>query len=153
MKRIGMMAAVIALALQAGVAAASDSIAAGVRVGSATGHETYYTEVFGDLYLNRLVSIGATFAYISQDRHLERDRSLPITALFKVHAPIKAVQPYAGLGLAVIFRERLANKGTPVMLGGVDIPLGSTPLFLNAELRHEFNDSLTMLAGGLGVKF
>lgn len=141
------------LLLTVGSAAASDSIAAGVRAGTVTGHTSYYTEVFGDLYLNRLISIGATFAYVSQDSHLERDKSLPLTALFKLHAPISVVQPYAGLGLAFIYRDRIANKGTPVMLAGVDVPLGSTPLFLNAELRHEFNDTLNMLAGGIGVKF
>lgn len=139
--------------LSATAAMASDSIAIGARAGSATGHSSYYTEAFGDLYLNQLVSIGATIAYTAEDRHLERNKSLPLTALFKVHAPSKYVQPYAGLGLAVIFRDHLANKGTPVMLGGIDIPLGSTQIFLNGELRHEFNDSLNMLAGGIGLKF
>jgi hypothetical protein len=73
--------------------------------------------------------------------------------LFKVHAPIPIVQPYAGLGQAIIFHDHKSTNGSPVVFAGADIsfiPL----LFLNVEYRHQFNDgNLDFIAGGVGVKF
>lgn len=135
---------------------ASDSIGVGVRAGSATNHDGYFTEVYGDLYLNRLVSVGATIAYTSVDHGaagVKRDTSVPITALFKLHAPIPLVQPYAGLGAALVFHNHRDVKGTPVALLGLDMRLGPTPFFLNLEYRRQFDDELDYLGGGVGIKF
>jgi hypothetical protein len=138
-------------------ALASDSISAGVRGGAVTGHSSSFTEVFGDLHLNRLVSVGATLAYVAVDRDkvssLKRDESLPVTALFKVHAPIPFFSPYAGLGAALVFHDKRGVKGTPVALAGADLKLGPTPFFLNAEYRHQFDDALNFLGGGVGIRF
>jgi len=135
---------------------AADSIGFGVRAGSVTNHDGYFTEVFGDLYLNRLVSVGATLAYTSVDHGsagVKRDTSVPITALFKVHAPIPLVQPYAGLGAALVFHNHRSAKGTPVGLLGLDLKLGPTPFVLNLEYRRQFDDELDYLSGGIGVRF
>jgi hypothetical protein len=138
-------------------AGAADSLGFGVRAGADTGHSGSYTEVFGDLYLNRLVSIGATLAYVVVDRDrpssLKRDESVPVTALFKLHAPVPYLQPYAGLGAALVFHDRRGTKGTPVALVGADLKLGPTPFFVNAEYRRQFDDRLDILAGGIGVRF
>lgn len=143
------------LLLFASNASAADSIALGVRAGSATNHDSYFTEVYGDLYINRLVSLGATVAFTSVDRGsgLKRDESVPITALFKVHAPIPLIQPYAGLGAATVFHGHRGIKGTPVALVGLDVKLGVLPLFLNLEYRRQFDDQLDYLGGGVGISF
>lgn len=134
---------------------AADSIAVGVRGGAAVGEKSYSTEVFGDLYLNRLVSIGATLGYTMIDKdnkHIfKRDESVPITALFKVHAPIPFVKPYAGLGQALIFHDKRGTKGSAIGLAGLNFPIG--PIFLNAEYRRQFDDKLDFLAGGVGISF
>jgi len=141
----------------AATAVAEDSIGAGIRAGASAGRSGYFTEAFGDLYLNRLVSIGATLAFVSLDhdsaKSLRRDDSVPVTALFKVHAPIPILQPYAGLGAAMVFHDKRGVKGTPVALAGADLRLGPSPLYLNIEYRRQFDDKLDFLAGGVGVKF
>lgn len=155
MKRL-LATLLITLSLVA-TANAADSLGLGIRAGADPGHSSSFTEVFGDLYLNRLVSIGATVAYVMVDRDnlntVKRDESVPVTALFKLHAPIPFFQPYAGLGAALVFHNRRGTKGTPVALAGVDLKLGPTPFFLNAEYRHQFDDELNFLGGGLGIKF
>ncbi|MDU0457954.1 MAG: hypothetical protein RW306_04400 [Geobacteraceae bacterium] len=147
--------ALLALLAIATTASASDSIAVGVRAGAAAGESSYSTEVFGDLYLNRLVSIGATLGYTMVDkdnkRTFSRDESVPITALFKVHAPIPFVKPYAGLGQALIFHDKRGTKGSVIGLAGLNFPIG--PIFLNAEYRRQFDDKLDILAGGVGISF
>ncbi|MDO9308119.1 MAG: hypothetical protein Q7V04_03540 [Deltaproteobacteria bacterium] len=146
------MLSLLAIATTAG---AADSIAVGVRAGAAAGESSYSTEVFGDLYLNRLVSIGATLGYTMIDkddkRTFSRDESVPITALFKVHAPIPFVKPYAGLGQALIFHDKRGTKGSVIGLAGLNFPIG--PIFLNAEYRRQFDDKLDILAGGVGISF
>ncbi len=147
--------ALLAVLAIATTACASDSIAVGVRAGAAVGESSYSTEVFGDLYLNRLVSIGATLGYTMIDkddkRTFSRDESVPITALFKVHAPIPFVKPYAGLGQALIFHDKRGTKGSVIGLAGLNFPIG--PIFLNAEYRRQFDDKLDILAGGVGISF
>lgn len=134
---------------------ASDSFSLGIRGGATPGHSGYFTEVFGDIYLNRLISIGATFGYTVTDwsdrNSYRRDESTPITALFKIHAPTPILKPYAGLGEAIIFDDRYPTKGTPVGIIGVRLPLG--PLFLNVEYRRHLHDSLNMLGFGGGISF
>lgn len=141
----------------AATAIAADSIGVGVRAGAATGRSSYFTEAFGDLYLNQLISIGATVAFVSLDHDntnsLRRDESVPVTGLFKIHAPIPILQPYAGLGAAMIFHDKRGVKGTPVALAGADLRLGPLPLYLNIEYRRQFDDKLDFLSGGVGVKF
>ncbi|HEY3307667.1 MAG TPA: hypothetical protein VGJ93_04370 [Desulfuromonadaceae bacterium] len=139
----------------AATAIASDSIGAGIRAGAVTGRSSYFTEAFGDLYLNRLISLGATVAYVRLDNKIsaKRDESLPVTALFKVHAPIPIFQPYAGLGAALVFHDKRGAKGTPVALAGGDLRLGLSPLYLNVEYRRQFDDKLNFLSGGIGFKF
>jgi hypothetical protein len=135
-------------------AIASDSIAVGVRAGVAVAEKSFSTEVFGDLYLNRLISVGATCGYtmIDKDKHsFKRDTAVPITALFKVHAPIPFIKPYAGLGEALIFHNSKATKGSVIGVAGLNFPIG--PLFLNAEYRRQFDDKHDFVAGGIGVSF
>lgn len=147
----------------ASTARAADSIAVGVRAGAEinsnelTKNSEFY-EAFADLYLNRLVSIGATLAYSAADHQtlgaIRREESYPITALFKIHAPIPYVQPYAGLGQAFIVHKHKSATGSPVAFVGADISPLPIPLFLNIEYRHQFNGGdLDFLAGGVGVKF
>ena len=147
--------AMLSLLAIATTACAADSIAVGVRAGAAAGESSYSTEVFGDLNLNRLVSIGATLGYTMIDkddkRTFSRDESVPITALFKVHAPIPFVKPYAGLGQALIFHDKRGTKGSVIGLAGLNFPIG--PIFLNAEYRRQFDDKLDILAGGVGISF
>lgn len=153
----------LALLFLASPAIASDSIAVGVRAGGAIGNNeitknSEFYEAFGDLYLNRLVSIGATLAYSANDHKtlgsIRQDESYPITALFKIHAPIPFVQPYAGLGQAFILHNHQSASGSPVAFIGADISPLPLPLFLNLEYRHQFNGGdLDFLAGGIGVKF
>jgi hypothetical protein len=149
----------LAFLSMATTAVASDSIAAGVRIGSAsaTNRDSTYYEVFGDLYLNGLVSIGATAAYVSADHNnfssFRRDESYPITALFKVHAPIPFIHPYAGLGEAIILHNKKSLNCSPVALAGVNISPLPIPLFLNLEYRRQFNGEMDFIAGGVGVKF
>lgn len=134
---------------------AADSISLGLRYGGTLGESGQYTEAFGDLYLNRLVSIGATFGYTMVDkdnkRLFRRDESLPITALFKVYAPTPFVKPYAGLGQALIFHNHRGTKGSVIGVAGLNFPIG--PIFLNAEYRRQFDDKLDLLAGGVGISF
>jgi len=148
----------------ASTAVAADSIAVGVRYGGEFNSDSRITknsefyEAFGDLYLNRLISIGATIAYSAADHQtlgsFRKEDSYPITALFKVHAPLPYVQPYAGLGQALIFHDRHAATGSPVAFVGADISPLPMPLFLNIEYRHQFNGGdLDFLAGGVGIKF
>lgn len=138
-------------------AVAANSIGAGIRAGASAGRSGYFTEAFGDLYLNKFVSIGATAAFVSLDydsaKSLKRDNSVPVTALCKVHVPTPLLQPYAGLGAAMVFHDKRGVKGTPVALAGVDMPLGPSPLHLNIEYRRQFDDKLNFLAGGIGVRF
>jgi hypothetical protein len=152
----------LALLSIASTSVAEDSIAVGVRYGgeinsnSVTKNSEYY-EGFADIYLNRLISIGASISYLAADINnggtITNQKSYPVTALFKVHAPIPIVQPYAGLGQAIIFHDHKSTNGSPVVFAGADIsfiPL----LFLNVEYRHQFNDgNLDFIAGGVGVKF
>jgi hypothetical protein len=133
---------------------AADSISLGLRVGASVGHSGQYTEAFGDLYLNRLVSIGATAGYTMIDKNshnFRRDDSLPITLLFKVYAPTPVLKPYAGLGQALIFHDKRGTKGSVIGLAGLNFPMG--PIFLNAEYRRQFDDKLDFLAGGVGISF
>ena len=136
-------------------AGAADSIAVGVRGGVAAGQSSYTTEVFGDLYLNRLISIGATIGYTMTDKNkkytFKRDESVPITALFKIHVPTPFIKPYAGLGQALIFHDKRGTKGSVIGLAGLNLPIG--PIFLNAEYRRQFDDKLDILAGGVGISF
>lgn len=141
----------------AATALASDSIGIGARAGAVAGQSSTFTEAFADLYLNRFFSIGATAAYMSVDRDkvstIKRDESVPVTALFKLRAPLPYLQPYAGLGAALVFHDKRGAKGTPVALLGGDLGIPATPLFLNVEYRRQFDDALNILAGGVGIKF
>lgn len=136
---------------------AADSIGVGIRAGAETSRSGQFYEAFGDLYLNRLVSIGATAAYVMVDHgnpgSIRRDESVPITALFKIHAPVPYVSPYAGLGQALVFHNKHSVTGSPVILVGADISPVPMPLFLNIEYRRQFNGELDFLAGGVGIKF
>ena len=141
----------------ASTACASDSISLGVRGGAAAGRSSYFTEAFGDLYLNRLISVGATAGYflIDNNKNLsaKRDASVPVTALFKIHVPTPIISPYAGLGEALVFHDKRRVNGTPVALAGINLGLGPTPIFLNIEYRRQFDDKLDFLSGGIGVGF
>jgi len=158
------MITLLALVALASAAPADDSIAVGVRYGgefnsdSRISKNSEFYEVFGDLYLNRLVSVGATLAYSAADHmslgSFRREDSYPLTALFKVHLPLPYIQPYAGLGQAFIFHDRHSASGSPVAFAGADFSPLPLPLFLNLEYRHQFNGGdLDFLAGGVGVKF
>jgi hypothetical protein len=153
----------LALLSLVSTAVADDSIAVGLRYGgefnsdSRITRDSEFYEAFGDLYLNRLVSIGATLAYSARDHQtlgaFRREESYPITALFKVHAPLPYVQPYAGLGQAFIIHRNHNATGSPVFFVGADISPLPMPLFLNLEYRHQFNGGdLDFLAGGVGIK-
>jgi hypothetical protein len=154
----------LALLSLATTAVAQDSIALGVRAGGEISSNnkidtnTEFYEAFGDLYINRLVSVGATLAYTAADHKtlnsIRRDESYPITALFKIHAPIPYVQPYAGLGQAFILHNHKSSTGSPIAFVGANISPLPMPLFLNLEYRHQFNGGdLDFIAGGVGVKF
>ena len=153
----------LALLSLSSAAVAADSLAFGVRAGGEISSNkidtnTEFYEGFGDLYLNRLVSIGATLAYSAADHKsfgsIRRDESYPLTALFKIHAPIPFIQPYAGLGQAFILHNHRSSTGSPVVFAGADISPLPVPLFLNIEYRHQFNGGdLDFLAGGVGVRF
>jgi hypothetical protein len=156
--------ALLALLSMASIAVASDSIAVGVRAGGEINSNgqinknSEFYEAFGDLYINRLVSIGATIAYAAADHQtlgsFKREESYPLTALFKVHAPIPFIQPYAGLGQAFIVHKNHSATGSPVAFAGANISPLPMPLFFNIEYRHQFNGGdLDFLAGGVGVKF
>ncbi|MBI2354041.1 MAG: hypothetical protein HYV06_03250 [Deltaproteobacteria bacterium] len=136
---------------------AADTLGVGVRAGAAAGRSSWFTEVFGDLYLDRLFSLGATVGYVLVDRDklnsVKRDESLPITALFKLHAPLPLIKPYAGLGSALVFHDKRGVKGTPVALAGLDLGLGPVPLYLNIEYRRQFDDELDFISGGVAVRF
>ena len=154
----------LALLFIASTAVADDSIAVGARYGgeinnnSQINKNSEFYEAFGDLYINRLISVGATLAYSAADHKtlgsITREEAYPVTALFKVHVPIPFVQPYAGLGQAFIFRKNHKSTGSPVAFAGADISPLPLPLFLNIEYRHQFNGGdLDFIAGGVGVKF
>jgi hypothetical protein len=156
--------ALLALLSLVSTAVAEDSIAVGVRAGgeinsdSRISRNSEFYEAFGDLYINRLVSVGATLAYSAADHKtlgsFRREESYPVTALFKVHAPIPYIQPYAGLGQAFIFHDKHSATGSPVAFVGANISPLPIPLFLNMEYRHQFNGGdLDFLAGGVGSKF
>ena len=152
-----LLALILVLPLAVATSAlASDSIAIGIRDGIA--HDHYSTnsfEAFGDLYLNPIISIGAIAGYVIPNKDhinsIQRNDSVPITALFKAHAPIPFVKPYAGLGEAIEFHDHNIPTYTPVALAGVDIPIAI--IFLNAEYRREFNDRLDFFSAGVGIKF
>ena len=152
-----LLAALLVTLFLAAGAAAADSISIGARAGAVSGHSSTYTEAFADLHLNRLVSIGATVAYVSVDRDkatsVKRDESVPVTALFKLHVPTPVLQPYAGLGAALVFHDKRGAKGTPVALVGGNLDIPATPIFLNVEYRRQFDDELNILAGGVGFSF
>lgn len=164
MKKVCLMLLAV-LSLASAASAAEDSLAFGVRAGGEINSDTRITknsefyEAFGDLYINRLVSIGATLAYSAADHQtinsFRREESFPITALFKIHAPIPVLQPYAGLGQAFIINRHRNSTGSPVAFVGANIsPVPAVPLFLNLEYRHQFNGGdLDFLAGGVGLKF
>lgn len=154
----------LALLSLASTALSGDSIAVGVRAGGEINSDSQITrnsefyEAFGDLYINRLISVGATLAYAAADHKtlgsFRREESYPVTALFKVHAPIPFIQPYAGLGQAFIFHRNHNATGSPVFFVGANVSPLPLPLFLNIEYRHQFNGGdLDFLAGGVGVKF
>lgn len=156
--------ALLALLSLVSTAVAEDSIAVGVRAGgeinsdSQISRNSEFYEAFGDLYINRLVSVGATLAYSAADHKtlgsFRREESYPVTALFKVHAPIPYIQPYAGLGQAFIFHDKRSATGSPVAFVGANFSPLPIPLFLNMEYRHQFNGGdLDFLAGGVGIKF
>jgi hypothetical protein len=159
-----MVITLLALLSLASTAVADDSIAVGLRAGGEFNSDTRITknsefyEAFGDLYLNRLISVGATLAYSAADHQtlgsFRREESYPITALFKVHVPIPVLQPYAGLGQAFIIHKSHSATGSPIAFVGANISPLPLPLFLNIEYRHQFNGGdLDFLAGGVGVKF
>lgn len=149
--------ALLVLLSMSSTAIASDSIAAGIRAGGEMNKSGHFYEAFGDLYINRLISIGATVAYVLVDHNdfgsIRRDESYPITALFKVHAPLPILQPYAGLGQALVFHDKRSVTGTPVILIGADMSPLPLPLFVNVEYRRQLNGELDFIAGGVGVKF
>jgi hypothetical protein len=146
-------------------AVADDSIAIGARYGGEINNDSSirsnseFYEAFADIYLNRLISVGATLAYTTVDHKtfnsIKKDESYPITALFKIHVPlIPIIQPYAGLGQAFIIHNSRSATGSPVAFAGVNISPLPLPLFLNVEYRHQFNGgNLDFIAGGVGVKF
>lgn len=144
---------IIALLWAATAAFSADSVSFGLRAGTAAGKSSFNSEAFGDFYLNRLVSVGATLGYTSVDmggrRTIKRDESVPVTALFKVYAPTPLFKPYAGLGQAAIFHDKRGIKGSVVGFAGINFPLG--PFFLNAEYRRQFDDKLDILAAGIGI--
>jgi hypothetical protein len=148
----------------ASTAVADDSIAVGARYGGEIGNDSKvrksseFYEAFGDLYINRLVSVGATLAYTAADHQtlgsIRKEESYPVTALFKIHIPVPVLQPYAGLGQAFIFHRQHKSTGSPVMFVGANITPLPSPLFLNLEYRHQFNGGdLDFIAGGVGLKF
>jgi hypothetical protein len=154
----------LAILSMASTAVASDIIAAGVRYGGEINssnrfnRNSQFYEAFGDLYLNRLISIGATVSYTTVDHNsfnaIKKEDSYPITALFKIHAPIPIINPYAGLGQAFIFHKNHSTTGSPVIFAGASISPLPLPLFLNIEYRHQFNGGdLDFIAGGVGIKF
>ncbi|GFE60480.1 hypothetical protein [Geobacter sp. AOG2] len=155
MKTLLALSLVLTLAICNNVVAA-DSIGIGIRDGIAHGHyDTNSFEVFGDLYLNPIISVGASAGYVMPNKNhinsIQRDKSVPITALFKAHLPIPFIRPYAGLGEAVEFHGHNSATYTPVVMGGADIPLGL--FFLNAEYRRHVNDRMDFFSIGAGVKF
>lgn len=151
------MLVLLTLLEMAGVASAFDSVAAGVRVGAVSNRSGQYYEAFGDLYLNGLLSLGATAAYYQVDHNrfgsVRRDDALPVTALAKLHLPLFFIKPYVGVGQAVIFHDSQSATGSPVALAGINFSPLPLPLFLNLEYRRQFNGDLDFLAGGVGVKF
>ena len=153
MKRLLITLSAILLLVSPGLGA--DSLSVGARIGTTLGQDGHYTEAFGDLYLNRLISIGASIGYSAvekDNRHIfVRDESVPVTALFKAHAPTPIIKPYGGLGQTLIFHDKRGTKGSPVAIAGVNLPLG--PFFLNLEYKRQFDDRLNFLAGGAGVRF
>jgi hypothetical protein len=155
---------ILAVASFVSSAAAADSIAIGARYGgeiannSSVRDSSEFYEAFGDLYINPLVSVGATLAYTAADHKtltsIRKEETYPVTALFKVHLPIPYLNPYAGLGQSFIFHNRNKTTGSPIMFAGADISPVPGPLFLNIEYRHQFNGGdLDFIAGGVGVKF
>lgn len=155
MKRI--VATLLVVLSLAAPAAAADTLGLGLRAGAVAGHDSHFTEAFADLYLSRMVSVGATVAYVSVDRNnvlaVKRDESVPVSALFKLHLPFPLLQPYAGLGAALVFHDKRGTKATPVALAGTDLKLGPLPLFLNLEYRRQLDDELNLLGAGIGIKF
>ena len=163
MKRIASVL-LLAVLTSAPAAFADDSIAVGVRYGGEIGENSSisrnsdYYEAFADIYLNRLISVGASISYLASDisdaGSFTKQQSYPVTALFKVHIPVPILHPYAGLGQAIIFHNRKSTSGSPVAFAGADFSPLPGPLFLNLEYRHQFNEGdRSFIAGGIGVKF
>lgn len=138
-------------------ASASDSVALGVRIGAVADQSSFITEAFGDLYLNKLISVGGTLGYQVLDRDdkksIKRDESVPVTVLAKLHAPLPILSPYLGLGEAIVFHDKRTATGSPVAIAGLDFKPMPLPLFVNLEYRHQLNGELNILAGGIGIKF
>lgn len=148
--------ALLYLIATATAASAADTLSAGVRAGASAGRSGYATEVFADYHINRFVSAGATMGYTVIDyKNLsttKRDESMPITALLKLRVPLPLLQPYAGVGQALVLRDKHASKGSPVAVAGLEYALLPF-VFLNAEYRRQFDDKLNFIAGGVGVRF
>ncbi|GEM_PF-857994 len=149
--------AVVAAIISWSSAEAADTVRAGIRGGGSVGDSSYYTEAFGDFYLNRLFSLGGAVGFTSVDRgdsHGDKkDKSVPVAALFKVHAPIPFFKPYAGLGAALVFHDDRGVKGSPVALAGINFDPFLLPVFINLEYRRQFDDKLDFLGAGAGVRF
>ncbi|MBT1072710.1 outer membrane beta-barrel protein [Pelotalea chapellei] len=150
-----LFALLLILTLASG-ALAADTISAGVRAGATAGTSGFSTEVFADYHINRLFSVGATMGYVLLDHKnvssARRDESMPVTALVKLRAPLPLLQPYVGVGQALIFRDKHASTGSPVVVAGLEYPLLPF-VFLNVEYRRQFNDQLNFIAGGAGLRF
>lgn len=158
------MLTLLALLSLASSAIAADSLAIGARYGgeiandSTIRNSSEFYEAFGDLYINPLVSVGATLAYTAADHKslnsIRKEETYPVTALFKVHLPVPYLKPYGGLGQSFIFHNRNKTTGSPIAFVGADISPVPGPLFLNIEYRHQFNGGdLDFIAGGVGLKF
>lgn len=137
-------------------AVAADTFSAGLRAGAAAGQSSIFTEVFGDLHLNAIVSVGVTLAYTVVDHKfatsVKRDEALPVSALLKLRAPLPILKPYVGVGEAVVFHDKRGIKGTAIAVAGAELSV--LPLvFLSAEYRRQFDDKLDFISGGVGVRF
>ena len=152
--KLYLVCAALLTGIFAAEAGASDSLAVGVRGGAALNHSSYNYEAFGDLYINRLISIGADVQYVVDEGKVQRDSSMPITVQAKLHIPlVPLISPYLGVGQALVFHEHRATKGTQMLVAGIDWNLRPTPLFLNLQYRRQIDDRLDFIAGGVGVKF
>lgn len=154
MKKI--LLAMLALIAAVTTVQAADTISAGVRGAVSAGRSGYSTEVFADYHVNKFVSVGATMGYTVIDYNnlstTRRDESVPITVIAKLRLPLPVLQPYGGIGQAVILRDKHASKGSVIAVAGAEYSLMPF-VFLNAEYRRQFDEKLNFLAGGVGVRF